>query len=454
MKQEMPSPPLPGPRRPPLMNLLGLWKRPTAYLETLRARYGTRVLLTLPFGGPVVLISEPGDVKAILTADPEAVHPGEGARILEPILGPYSVILLDEGEHLAQRKLLLPAFHGEKMQRLAGLMTELTERELGTWPTGTPVALHDHLQRLTLEIILRAVFGLDEGQRLDELRDALTELLAFSESPLSIMPKLQPLFARFGHWKRFPELIARTDELIEAQIEERRREGEQGRDDVLTLLLGARHEDGSPMSNRELRDELVTALVAGHETTASELAWALERLARDGRVRARLTAEIDAGETDAYLMATIHEVLRARPVVPAPEPRLVKAPIEIGGVRYPAGVTLLVSAYLLHHDPELYPDPYTFSPERFLDQGPGTYTWIPFGGGRRRCLGASFATQEMKLVLRAVLSRFELAPAQAAPEHVARRSITFSPAGGATVVLRERTPAAAPLTPGPVAAAA
>jgi cytochrome P450 len=444
----MTSPALPGPRRPALVNLIGLWKRPTAYLEWLRARYGKRVLMRLPFGGPVVLISDPADVKDILTAPPDAVHPGEGARILEPILGSYSVILLDEGEHLSQRKLLLPAFHGEKMLRLSGLMEELTDRELDTWPTGTPLALHGHLQRLTLEIILRAVFGLDEGRRLDDLREALTDLLEFSESPLSIMPKLQPIFARFGHWKRFPELIARTDELIFAQIEERRREGQEGRDDVLTMLLGARHEDGSPMSDQELRDELMTALVAGHETTASELAWAFERLARDDRVRARLTAEIEAGESDEYLMATIHEVLRAKPVVPAPEPRLVKSPIEVNGVRYPAGITLLVSAYLLHHDPELYPDPYTFSPERFLARSPGTYTWIPFGGGRRRCLGASFAIQEMKIVLRALLSRFELASAQPTPERVARRSITFSPAGGATVVLRERvpdTPAGAPV---------
>jgi hypothetical protein len=454
MKPEMPSPLPPGPRRPPLMNVIGLWKRPTAYLERLRARYGKRVLLTLPFQGPVVLISEPSDVKDILTASPDAVHPGEGARILEPILGAYSVILLDGSEHMAQRKLMLPAFHGEKMQRLAGLMERLTEAETAAWPTNEPLALHAQLQRLTLEIILRAVFGLDEGQRLDDLRESLTELLEFSESPLSILPKLQAVVGRFGRYRRFGELIARTDELILAQIDERRREGDGGRDDVLTLLLGARHEDGSPMSDRELRDELMTALVAGHETTASELAWAFERLARDPRVLGRLVAEIDAGDGDEYLMATIHETLRAKPVVPAPEPRLVKEPIEINGIRYPAGITLLVSAYLLHHDPELYPDPYTFSPDRFVGRAPGTYTWIPFGGGRRRCLGASFAIQEMKIVLRSVLSRYELAPAASDPEHVQRRSITFSPAGGATVVLRPRTPAPATTRPGEVAAAA
>jgi cytochrome P450 len=454
MKRQMPSPLPPGPRRPPLMNLIGLWKRPTAYLEQLRSRYGKRVLLTLPFQGPMVLICDPADVKDILTAPPDAVHPGEGARILEPVLGAYSVILLDGAEHMTQRKLMLPAFHGEKMQRLAGLMERLTEAETTAWPTGEPLALHPHLQRLTLEIILRAVFGLHEGERLDDLRESLTELLEFSESPLSILPTLQRVVGRFGRFRRFGELLIRTDELIFAEIEERRRQGHGDRDDILTLLLDARHEDETPMSDQELRDELMTALVAGHETTASELAWAFERLARDPRVLARLVAEIDSGDSDEYLMATIHETLRARPVVPAPEPRLVKEPIEINGVRYPAGITLLVSAYLLHHDPELYPDPYTFSPERFVARNPGTYTWIPFGGGRRRCLGASFAIQEMKIVLRSVLARYELAPAGSEPERVARRSITFSPADGATVILRERAQTPRASAAGEVAAAA
>jgi cytochrome P450 len=204
------------------------------------------------------------------------------------------------------------------------------------------------------------------------------------------------------------------------------------------MLLEARHEDGTPMSAQELRDELMTALVAGHETTASELGWAFERLARAPRVLARLGEELDGDEGEEYLTATIHEVLRRKPVLPNAEPRLTKQPVTIGGFRYPAGVALLACAYLVHHDPEIYPEPYAFRPERFLDSSPGTYTWIPFGGGRRRCLGASFAIQEMKIVLRAVLTRYELAPATAAPERTGRRSITFSPAGGATVVLRER----------------
>jgi cytochrome P450 len=355
------------------------------------------------------------------------------------------VILLDEGAHLEQRKLLLPAFHGEKMKRLIGLMSELAERELETWPVEQPIALHPRLQRLTLEIILRAVFGLDQGQRLDDLRDAVTEVLAFNENPLSVLPALQ----RFaGGWfpplKRFVAQTRRADALIFDLIDERRADGDQDRDDVLSMLLQARHEDDSPMSPQELRDELMTSLVAGHETTASQLAWAFVRLAREPRVVERLAAEFDAGLEDEYLTATINEILRLKPVLPNAEPRLTKKPVRIGGVEYPPGVALLASAYLVHLDPALYPEPYSFRPERFLGSPPGTYTWIPFGGGRRRCLGASFALQEMKIVLAAALRRYFLSAPDSRPEHTARRSITFSPSRRARVVLHERRPAVAP----------
>jgi cytochrome P450 len=258
--------------------------------------------------------------------------------------------------------------------------------------------------------------------------------------------------------KRFDSLTRRANELMFELVQERRaaeQAGEPLGDDILAMLLQARHEDGSPMSADELRDELMTALVAGHETTASQLAWGFERLAREPAVVARLVQEIDADEGDEYLNATINEILRHRPVLPNAEPRLTKRPITIGGFEYPAGVSLLASAFLVHHDPEIYPEPSAFRPERFVGKSPGTYTWIPFGGGRRRCLGASFALQEMKIVLRATLERFELSPATDRPERTARRSITFSPAGGATVVLRERIRAEdRPPAPSPIAAAA
>ena len=431
----------PGPRLPSVLQTIGWWSRPTAYMERCRARYGQRFTIRLIGQSPFVIISDPEEIKQMFLAPPDVLHPGEGAQILEPVIGANSVILLDEDPHLRQRKLLLPAFHGEKMQRLSGLMAELAEREVASLPYEEVVALHPRLQRLTLEIILRAVFGLQGGAQLDELRDVLTEVLAFGESPLSLLPPAQRLLAGRGPLVRFERAGARADELIFELIDERRRDGDDGDDgdDILSMLLGARDEDGSPMSPAELRDELVTALVAGHETTASQLAWAFERIAREPDVQRRLHEELDADSDEAYLTATINEILRRRPVLPNAEPRLVKQPVEIGGVHYEPGVVLFASAYLVHHDPNIYPDPYAFRPERFLEQAPGTYTWIPFGGGRRRCLGASFALLEMKLVLRAVLERCALRPASATPEITRRRGITFSPSGASSVILTRRS---------------
>ncbi len=427
----------PGPRTPSILQSIGWWSRPTAYLERCRARYGGRFTIRLIGQSPFVIISDPDEIKQIFTAPPEVLHPGEGARILEPVIGANSVILLDEAPHLRQRKLLLPAFHGEKMQRLAGLMSELAEREVASWPLGEPTTLHPRLQRLTLEVILRAVFGLQRGAQLDELRDLMTEILTFGESPLSLIPPAQRLLAGRGPVGRMERVGARADELIFELIEERSARADDG-DDVLSMLLGARDEQGEPMSPAEMRDELVTALVAGHETTASQLAWALERIAREPAVQRNLHAELDdESDDDAYLTATINEILRRRPVLGNAEPRLVKQPIEIGGIEYQPGVVLFASAYLVHHDAAIYPDPYAFRPERFLAKTPGTYTWIPFGGGRRRCLGASFALLEMKIVLRAALERYELR-SPGAPEITRRRGITFSPSGGCRVILSER----------------
>ncbi|MFZ0388649.1 MAG: cytochrome P450 [Solirubrobacteraceae bacterium] len=419
------------------MQLAATWTRPTATLERLR-RYGKRCTVRLPFQPPFVMLSEPADIKELFTAPADVLHPGEGARVLEPIVGRNSVILLDESDHLEQRRLLLPAFHGERMQRMTDAMVQMTDAELDSWPTGEPVVLHPRLQQLTLEIILRSVFGLAVGPRLDRLRALLGEVLSFAESPLSVVPALQRALRWTPSQRRFHAAHRRVDEELFELIAERRAEADPDADDVLAMLLQARHEDDSPMSDGELRDELMTALVAGHETTASQLAWALERLAREPDVTARLVAELDAGAGDAYLSATITEILRLRPVLPNAEPRLTMREVTIGGFTYPRGVVLLANAYLVHHDPELYEDPYVMRPERFLDAPPGTYTWIPFGGGRRRCLGASFATQEMKIVLAAALRRFELRPA-GPPETTRRRSITFSPSRGATVMLRARS---------------
>jgi len=440
----------PGPRYPVWLQGVGFWNRPLPFLERCRARYGKRFTLRFPGAPPFVMLSDPDDVKEVFTAAPDVLHPGEGARVLEPVVGLNSVILLDGGAHLEQRKLMLPALHGEKMQRLSGLMTEVAKREVADWPRETPIELHPRLQSLTLEIILRAVFGLETGERLDALRERLGAMLGFGDKWYSLIPpppesRLRPLLERAGPFAPFARMQAEADALLFEQIEERRREHE-GRDDILSMLLDARHEDGTPMSEQEIRDELLTLLVAGHETTASTLAWAFERLPRHPEALSRLREEIDTGEEDDddYLTATIQETLRRRPVLPNSAPRLVKQPIEIGGWTYPAGVSLVPNAYLIHHDAEIYDDPYAFRPERFLGESPGTYTWIPFGGGRRRCIGAAFAMVEMKIVMRAVLGACEVRAAADGAEVAKRRNITIRPGGGSRAVLGERVPAAVP----------
>ena len=430
MRAELP----PGPRLPRALQTIAWWNRTVPFLERCRERYGKRFTMRLLQTPPFVHHSEPEHIREIFTASPEVLHPGEGARILEPVVGANSVILLDERAHLSQRKLMLPAFHGEKMQRLAGLMREVTEREVASWPKDEPIALHPRLQALTLEIVLHAVFGLDAGKRLDAMRERLTGILEYGARPGSMLP----MFQRGKVWREFLKGRNEADAMIYETIDERRNNGHEERDDVLAMLLEARHEDGSPMSPVELRDELMTLLVAGHETTASELAWAFERLTRTPEVLARLTEEIDSGDDDSYVTATVHETLRRRPVLPNAAPRLVVQPVEVGGWHYEPGVCLIVDTYLVHHDPDIYPDPYAFKPERFLDEQPGTYTWTPFGGGRRRCLGASFAMLEMKIVLRAVLAQNELAPAAPGEEGARRRSITLSPRAGSRTVLRSR----------------
>jgi cytochrome P450 len=423
----------PGPRWPSIVQTVGWWSRPLAFHESCRARYGKRYTVRLFGTPPFVIHSDPDHIREIFTAPPDVLHPGEGAQILAPIVGTQSVILLDEAAHLGQRRLMLPAFHGEKMQLLSDLVTEVTAREVASWPTGSAVELHGRLQGLTLEVILRAVFGLGPGPQLDDLRARLTDILDFATEPATMVPALQKEFGGRSRWGKFVRLRARVDELVYGLIDDRRASGAEDGDDVLAMLLAARHEDGTPMTRDELRDELMTLLVAGHETTASSLAFAFGLLARHPHV----VEELRGGDDD-YLTATINEVMRARPVLPNAAPRLVKQPVEVGGWSYEPGVCLIAMSYLVHHDPEIYPDPYSFKPERFLDDAPGTYTWIPFGGGRRRCLGASFAILEMKTVLREVVGRYELQPGVTGPELTRRRSITISPRLGATTVLSAR----------------
>jgi cytochrome P450 len=418
-------------------NLLGWTLRPVPFMERCRARYGDRFTVDIgPPEGKWIFLTQPDEIREMFSAPADVLHPGEGARVLEPVVGPRSVLLLDGAEHLAQRKLMLPAFHGERMRALTGAMEEVAASEVAAWRPGEPFALHTRTQALTLEIVLRAVFGVSAGARLDRLRTTLKELLDLGASPLTLLPLFRRRLGRLTTWSRFVDVRDRADALILEQIEERRRAGDDG-DDVLTMLLAARAEDGNPMTDRELRDELVTLLVAGHETTASALSWGFEQLVRAPAVLERVTRAAVEDDT-AYLEATVKEILRRRPVLPIAQPRRIKQEVELGGHTYPAGPAFAACIYLVHHDDRLYPEPYAFRPERFVDGNPGKFSWIPFGGGVRRCLGASFAQLEMRIALRAILGRVEVASALAGREGIGRRSITLSPRRGTPISVRPR----------------
>jgi cytochrome P450 family 135 len=422
----------PGPRYPVALQTLGWIARPGPFMERCRDRYGDAFTLRLHNEDTWVLLSDPAAVKQVFTGDPKLLHSGEANGILRPIVGPNSVLLLDDRAHMSQRKLLLPPFHGERMKAYGGLMAEAAEAEIAAWPAGQVVATRPAMQRITLEIVMRAIFGITDTRAMGRMRAALTSMLDWTTKPSRLMllvaagPKGIP---------RIPEyraVMAELDAVIAEAIAGRRAASDVAeRGDVLSMLLGARHEDdGSPMTDAELRDELVTLLVAGHETTATALSWALERLARHPEAWARLRS----GD-EPYLDAVIKETLRLRPVLPIVLRRL-KAPLEIGGWELPEGVSAVPCIYLMHRRPDIYPDPLAFRPERFLEQPAGTYTWIPFGGGVRRCLGASFAQFEMATVLRVLARRCaSLAPDGVVPERTARRSITLVPARDGAVVV-------------------
>ena len=414
-----------------------IWSRRAQWmLEQCRARFGPMFTLSLAYEGTWVVLSDPEAVRQVFTGDPGVFHAGEGNQVLRPFLGDNSVLLLDEKPHMSQRKLLLPPFHGERMKGYEEKMTEIALREIESWPLGVPHKLRPRMQALTLEIILETVFGVHGGERLEALRGALRDFLDLGTNPLSLAPTLIVGPSNLRRIPAFRRRMDRVDELIHSEIADRRAsEDLEERDDVLSMLVGARHEDGSPMSDVEIRDELLTLLVAGHETTATALSWAMERLVRHPEKLERLREEALAGG-DAYLTATIQETLRLRPVIVLVIRRLTEA-VQIGGYELPAGVSVTPSIHLVHRDPVVYPEPERFLPERFLETPPGTYTWIPFGGGVRRCLGASFAQFEMSVVLRELVKHRHLRPVRPESERPFRRAITETPRHDAEVVLSQ-----------------
>jgi len=416
------------------LQTLGWAVRTMPFLERAQAKYGDMWTMKLAQEGPWVMVSDPDVVKQVFKGDPDVFRAGEGNAILAPLVGNNSVLTLDGSAHMTQRKLMLPPLHGRRMQAYGDLMREIAEREIDRWPAGEAMTLWPRMQAITLEIILQAVFGLEEGPRLDALRTRLREVLAASTDPVTML-----LIALLGtrRFERLPVVrreLDPADELLFEQIRERREDPAlEKRTDILSMLLSARYDDGKPMSDIELRDELMTLLVAGHETTATSLAWTMERLVRHPGALERLRDEIAAGE-DQYLDAVVKETLRLRPVLPVVVRRLSRD-TEVGGRLLPAGVAVAPCIHLVHRRPDVYPDPGRFRPERFLEEPAGTYTWIPFGGGVRRCLGASFALFEMKQVLTAMMSRIEPSATSATPERVIRRAITMSPSRGGEVTL-------------------
>lgn len=429
----------PGPRLPAAVQTVLLWLARPRWFRFLQRRYGRTFTLKDLLAGRIVVLADPIDVKQLFTGSPDVFLAGEGNALLGPLVGDHSVLLLDRAEHLQERKLQLPAFHGERIARTVGLMREVTEAEVRTWPVGRPFALHERTQALTLDIIIRVVLGVDDPERARRLHRALRDALEFHPSYflLWVMPRLQHV----GRWKGFLGKLAAADELLFAEIALRRADPDRTtRGDVLSMLLGAHDDAGNEVDDRWVRDELMTLLVAGHETTATGLAWAFERLLRHPEQLARVRAGL-GDERDPYVDAVVKESLRVRPVIQNVA-RVLAQRTRVAGYELPTGTLLLPSISLIHEEDEHFPGAREFRPERWLDGGAEPYTWIPFGGGVRRCLGATFALTEMAEVLRTVLRSVEL-EAVGGDEPARMHHITLIPARGSQVVVRRRLDAGA-----------
>jgi len=426
----------PGPRMPSALQAIGWARRPFPLMKRCRERYGDIFTMRILHSGTWVFLCDPDDVKRVFTAPPASMGVALANPLLLPVLGARSVMLLDEPDHMTRRRLMLPPFHRERMDGDVEMMTEVTRGKVRGWPNGEPFELWPRMQAITQEVIMRTVFGPDEGGRLQPIREALTRLTEALNNPrrLSRLAALGP--RRIARSRGFREAMEPVEEAVMEEMHRRRREGDRARKDIVSMLVDARYEDGSPLSEKDLRDEMLTLLTDG--PTSSSLAWVFERLLRHPEKLARLREEVDAGESSEYLDAVVQETLRLCPPVPVVARRLLE-PMELGGYLLPAGTTVAPCVYLIHRDEDVYPNPRSFVPERFLERPPGTYTWIPFGGGVRRCLAASYAELEMKRVVRTVLGEVTLHPVDADSERVTRSAISFSPDKRARVVAEPRT---------------
>jgi cytochrome P450 len=455
----------PEPKSSPLVQTLRWSFRPLPFMQECRERYGDNFSVKfLSFKSPMVMISDPAAIKALYTEREHGLPPGRDI-VLTPIVGARSLLVLQGADHLAHRKLMLPPFHGERMRSYEPIVEEIVDAEIDSWPLDEEFAIHPRMQAVTLEIILRVVFGVADGPRLERLRVVLTKVLEETASPFTQLIGLASRrFGGRGPWAQFEGQLKAVDELLYAEIAERRAEGGlEEREDILSILMQARFEDGGApsaeggsgiagddardrverdgdrMSDTDLRDQLMTLLLAGHETTATALAWTFDLLLRHAEPLQRLRDSLEAGE-DEYMRAVISESLRLRPVVPLAGRRLAKD-LVADGLNLPAGTDVTPAIWLAHTRADVYPEPFAFRPERFLEEAPDTYAWIPFGGGIRRCIGAAFAEFEMRIALREVLTRCELHKANPRPERIGRRNITLSPRDGTPVIVTARRPA-------------
>lgn len=437
-----PAAEIPGSRLPRLaQSWLGV-SHPEEARLAMRQRHGSVFRSRDAIAGEVFHIADRELVGEIFKWKPAEYNVGEPREVMEPVTGPSSVLLLDGERHMRMRKLMLPPFHGEAIAHYAELIEQITDREIDGWRPGDRIRTRTVAQTITMEVIIRAVFGITDPDRIAEMKGLLPRLSSIN--PLLAIEAVRKDLGPRSPWGRFVRERDRADEMLYEEIERRRGDsGRDGRKDILTVLLSARDEDGAPLTDQELRDELITLLLAGHETTATSIGWAFERLLRTPAALERLTVEVEAGESSDYLDAAIKETLRLKPVVPEVF-RAPTQPTELGGYLFPPGAQLAVSIFLVQRDPELYPpDPDAFRPERFLEGAPDSYTWIPFGGGVRRCLGAAFAQLEMKVVIARILARTRLRAPRERGEKARFRGVTVLPSRGGEAIVEQLLPAPA-----------
>lgn len=438
---------------PPQIVVIPWLYRPFRMLDVYAQHYVDAFTLRLPRLDHAAVFYHPDAVKEIFSLGPDDAHAGKINAVLGPLLGQHSLLLLDGAEHLRQRKMLLPPLHGERMASYGERMVRLTESAIRAWPDSGKFPIHPHLQNIALDIILRVIFGVEEAEGLARMHSRVAEILDAGTNPLLLFPAFQRDLGPLTPWGKFARARDEADVMIYDLIR-RRRESNEKKDDILSLLVDARDDEGNPMPDKELRDELVTLLVAGHETTATALAWTLRWVLDSPSLLSRLQADLENEGVLANLApdriaraplldAVVREALRLQPVVPMVG-RLLQKPARIGGYDLDAGTPVIASIYLVHRRPDLYPDPTKFDPDRFLRRKFGPNEWLPFGGGIRRCIGMAFALYEMKMVLATILARVVLRLPRFGKVREVRRSITISTSEGMPVVLERKVEASSP----------